>query len=146
MAIKPKPIVKRKLSYFEDQGSGLKKYPLLRAVYFDDTQRAIRILAEDPDQLNLPDPFGGLTATHIAIFRENKTLVELFAKHPLYKPQIKDNFGRRAVDMLDYTINQQIFNAIIEVTYPDEIRSLEDETYERGMSDGSVIPLKPKEP
>ena len=146
MTIKPKPIVKRKLSYFEDQGSGLKKYPLLRAVYFDDTEKATRILVDNPDQLNLPDPFGGLTATHIAVFRENETLVELFTKHPQYRPHIKDNFDRKAVDMLDYTVNQQIFEMIIDATYPDEMRALEDEAFEEGMVGGDVVPFKPREP
>lgn len=146
MTAKPKPIVKRKLSFFENRGSGLKKYPLLRAVYFDETERATKILAEDPDQLNLKDPFAGLTATHIAVFRGNETLVELFTKHPNYDPHIKDNFGRKAADMLDYTSNQQIFETMLDITYPDEMKELEDEEYEQGVSSGKILPLKPKEP
>jgi len=70
----------------------------------------------------------------------------MLAAHPLCDPHIADNFNRKAVDMLDYTTNQVIFEAIIDATYPDKMRELEDESYERGVSDGNVVPLKPKEP
>jgi len=60
--------------------------------------------------------------------------------------KIKDGFQRRPVDMLDYTINQEIFDMVMDATYPDEMRALEDEAYDEGRADNSVVPLKPKGP
>lgn len=67
----------RKLAYFEGRGLDLKRYQLLLAVYYDRFEQAQAILETDPDQLNLQDPYGGLTALHIAIFRQNPTMVQL---------------------------------------------------------------------
>lgn len=77
MSIKPKIKMTRKLAYFEGRGLDLKRYQLLLAVYYDRFEQAQAILETDPDQLNLQDPYGGLTALHIAIFRQNPTMVQL---------------------------------------------------------------------
>jgi ankyrin repeat protein len=146
MTLEPKRKNKQILGYFEDSGSKTKKYPLLSAVYNDRTQTAKKIVATDPDQINSQDPFAGLTALHIAIFRQNEILVDLLAKHPQADLQITDNFNRRAIDMLDYTANQRIFETIVDATYPEETRSLEDEAYEQGKTDDVIVPFKPKEP
>lgn len=136
----------RKLAYFEDRGSDLKRYQLLLAVYYDRLEQAQAILETDPDQLNLQDPYGGLTALHIAIFRQNPKMVRLLLGRREIDAQLADNFNRRAVDMLDYTVNQEIFEAVIEATYPDEMRGLEEEMFEEGVTDRTIVPLKPKGP
>ncbi len=146
MSIKPKPIMKRKLAYFEDRGSDLNKYPLILAVYYDQYDKAVQILKVDPDQLNKQDPYGGLTAFHIAIFRQNPKMIRMLLNQRGIDVTITDNFHRRAVDMLDYTINQEIFEMVMEATYPEEMRELEDEAYEKARQDETVIPLKPKGP
>ncbi len=146
MTLAPKRKMKRKLSYFEDSGSKLKKYPLIRAVYDDSTEKALKIIKIDPDQINLTDPFAGLTALHVAIFRQNETLVTSLAKHPISDLSIKDNFNRRSVDMLDYTTNQIIFEAVIDATYPEDMLELENLAYEQGKAENVITPFKPKDP
>jgi len=42
MSIKPKPIMKNTLAYFEDRGADLKTYSLLLAVYYDEFEKAHR--------------------------------------------------------------------------------------------------------
>jgi len=144
VTLQPKPKITRKLGYFTDRGSQTKKYSLISAVYSDKTQRAEKIIAADPDQINLTDPHSGLTALHIAIFRQNEILVTLLARHPQADKNIRDNFNRRAVEMLDYTTNQRIFETVIDASFPEEMRDLEDEKYEQGKADGSIVPFKPK--
>ncbi len=146
MSIKPKPIMKNTLAYFEDRGADLKTYSLLLAVYYDEFEKAQALLKSDPGQLNLQDPYAGLTALHIAIFRQNPKIVSLLLEQNGIDVKIKDGFQRRPVDMLDYTINQEIFDMVMDATYPDEMRALEDEAYDEGRADNSVVPLKPKGP
>ena len=146
MSIKPKKRMTRKLAYFEDSGSDLKRYQLLLAVYYDRLDQAQAILKTDPDQLNIQDPYGGLTAIHIAVFRQNPKMVELLLKQRDIDLNITDNFNRRPVDMLDYTVNQSIFEMMMDACYPDEMRALEDEAFDEGRADSTVVPLKPKGP
>jgi ankyrin repeat protein len=146
MSIKPKLIMKRKLAYFEDRGEDLKSFSLLLAVYNDQFEAATAILKADPAQLNSQDPYAGLTALHIAIFRQNPKIVSLLLEQDGIDVKIKDGFQRRPVDMLDYTINQEIFEMVMDATYPDEMRALDDEAYDAGRTDNSVVPLKPKGP
>jgi len=138
--------MKRKLAYFEDRGADLKTFSLLLAVYNDQFEAAKAILKADPAQLNSQDPYAGLTALHIAIFRQNPKTVRLLLEQDGIDVNIKDGFQRRPVDMLDYTINQEIFDMVMDATYPDEMRALEDEAYDEGRADNSVVPLKPKGP
>lgn len=135
-----------KLAYFEDRGSDLKQYSLLLAAYHDEYDKAAAILKSDSDQLNVQDPYAGLTALHIAIFRQNPKIVNLLLEQDGIDVKIKDGFQRRPVDMLDYTVNQEIFEMVMDATYPDEMRALEDEGYDEGRADSSVVPLKPKGP
>jgi ankyrin repeat protein len=146
MSIKPKPIMKRKLAYFEDRGSDMKVFSLLLAVYNDRFEDAEVILKAEPAQLNSKDPYAGLTALHIAIFRQNSKIVQLLLAQEGVDVRIKDGFGRRPVDMLDYTANQDIFDMIMDVTYPDTMRALENETLDEGLADGSIASFKPKGP
>ena len=146
MSIKPKLIMKRKLAYFEDRGSDLKSFSLLVAVYNDQLDAAATILETDPAQINSQDPYAGLTALHIAIFRQNQKMVRLLLEQAGIDVKIKDGFQRRPVDMLDYTLNQDIFDMVMDATYPDTMRALEDEAYDEGRADSSVVPLKPKGP
>lgn len=138
--------MKRKLAYFEDRGSDLKSFSLLLAVYNDQLDTATSILKADPAQLNIQDPYAGLTALHIAIFRQNPQMVRLLLDQTGIDVTIKDGFQRRPVDMLDYTVNQDIFDMVMDATYPDAMRALEDEAYDKGRADNSVVPLKPKGP
>ncbi len=146
MSIKPKPIMKRRLAYFEDRGADLKTFSLLLAVYNDQFEAAKSILKADPAQLNSQDPYAGLTALHIAIFRQNPKTVRLLLDHNGIDVTIKYGFQRRPVDMLDYTVNQEIFDLVMDATYPDEMRALDDEAYDEGRADNSIVPLKPKGP
>lgn len=146
MSIKPKPIMKKTIAYFEDRGADSTIYSLLLAVYFDEYERAEAILESDPDQINSQDPYAGLTALHIAIFRQNPKMVRLLFAQPNIRVDILDTFKRRAVDMLDYTANQEIFDMVMDATYPDEMRALDDEAYDEGRADSSVVPFKPKGP
>jgi len=138
--------MKRKLAYFEDRGSDLKSFSLLVAVYNDQLDAAATILETDPAQINSQDPYAGLTALHIAIFRQNQKMVRLLLEQAGIDVKIKDGFQRRPVDMLDYTLNQDIFDMVMDATYPDTMRALEDEAYDEGRADSSVVPLKPKGP
>jgi ankyrin repeat protein len=135
-----------KLAYFENRGSDLKQYSLLLAAYHDEYDKAAAILKSGSDQLNVQDPYAGLTALHIAIFRQNPKIVSLLLEQDGIDIKIKDGFQRRPVDMLDYTVNQEIFEMVMDATYPDEMRALEDEAYDEGRADSSVVPLKPKGP
>ena len=136
--------MKRRLAYFEERGADLKAFSLLLAVYNDQFEDAKAILKADPAQLNSQDPYAGLTALHIAIFRQNPKTVRLLLDQDGIDIKIKDGFRRRPVDMLDYTVNQEIFDMVMEATYPDEMRALEDEAYDEGRADNTVVPLKPK--
>lgn len=140
MSVQPKDKMQRKLGYFEDSGTDKKKLSLLRMAYFNATEKAKDIIKTDPDQINYQDPHAGLTTLHIAIFRQNVELVEILANHPRTKMELKDNFGRRSVDMLDYTINQKIFDAVMKAAYPEQIRTLET----RDNEGGNVTDFKPK--
>jgi hypothetical protein len=132
--------MKNTLAYFEDRGSDLKTYSLLLAVYYDEFEKAQVLLKSDPGQLNLQDPYAGLTALHIAIFRQNPKIVNLSLEQDGIDVKIKDSFQRRPVDMLDYTVNQEIFDMVMDASYPDEMRALEDEAYDEGRADNSVVP------
>ncbi len=146
MTGKLKPIMKRKLAYFEDRGSDLKNFALLRSVYFDDIEKAKAVLKADPAQLNRKDPYAGLTALHIAIFRQSPDMVKLLLGQPNIDLTIQDGFGRAPIDMLDYTTNQQIFSMMMEAVYPDEMRALEDEAFDEARADQTVASFKPKGP
>ena len=77
-------------------------YKLIRATYFNKTKTALELIENDPEQINRRDPYGGLTALHIAVFRQNEDIVRAVIQHPQHTSSIKDVFGRRAYDMLIY--------------------------------------------
>ncbi|MEM8541605.1 MAG: ankyrin repeat domain-containing protein, partial [Pseudomonadota bacterium] len=132
----------RKLGYFEDSGTDKKKYALILAAYYDRTETAKKLIQSDPDQINRQDPHSGLTALHIAVFRQNIELVEILTKHPRTDLSLKDVFGRRIVDMLEYTTNQELFTLVIDATYPDLMRDLESDD----ADENNVVTLRPPEP
>lgn len=138
--------MKRKLAYFEDRGSDMKVFSLLLAVYNDRFEDAEAILKAEPAQLNSQDPYAGLTALHIAIFRQNPKIVQLLLTQEGIDVRIKDGFGRRPVDMLDYTANQDIFDMVMDATYPDAMLALEDETFDHKVPVKTIIPYKPRGP
>lgn len=126
----------RARSLFADSGESTAKLPLIIAVYFDRTQVALDIIRSDPEQINLPEPYAGLTPLHIAVFRQNIALVEAIARHPIAKPGIEDRFGRTAIDLCAYTSNDMIFRAIIERTYQSALIALDNEV------DHAIVPFK----
>lgn len=135
----------RRLAYFEDRGSDAKNYPLLLAVYCDDYEKAKAVLEADPGQLNLQDPYAGLTALHIGIFRQNLQIVQLLLAQPGIQVMLKDVFGRRPVDMLDYTVNQQIFEVVMEATFAKELNLLQSSSG-RQANKKKILRFKPKGP
>ncbi len=153
MSIEPKKKMTRRLGYFEDSGIDRKKYALLIAAYRDDTETAKALIKSDPEQINRQDPHSGLTALHISIFRQNRELVGILAKHPQTKMDVKDNFKRRLVDMLDYTTDQEIFEAVMAASFSDTWAELDalvgkdgdDETVRKFNSKGkTIVSFKPK--
>lgn len=132
----------RKLGYFEDSGTDKKKYSLISAAYHERTETAKELIKSDPDQIIRQDPHSGLTALHIAVFRQNIELVEILAKHPRTDLSLKDVFGRRVVDILEYTTNQELFTLVMDATYPDLMRDLEADA----DSINNVVTLKPPKP
>jgi len=146
MSVEPKPKqqLQNLLGHFERSGDNTLTHQLIKAVYNENVDLAQKIVKADPDQINTQDPFAGLTPLHIAIFWGNRSLVSLIANHPVTDFNLKDNFERRVVDMLDYTIDQYIFKLIMDRTYPDLMRAVESEEYEKGMSSGVIKPLKPE--
>ncbi len=143
---KPKSGAKNILSHLSDRGASTKKYSLIRAVYNDRNEQAEKILKADPDQISLQDPFAGLTALHIAIFRQNERLVTLLAAHPSCNLTLKDNFGRIPADMLIYTTNWNIFHTVMTATHPEKMRTLEEDDFEEGLKSGKIVPLKKPKP
>lgn len=135
-----------RLGYFRDSGENRKKYALITAVYYERVEIAKALVLSDPDQINVQDPHSGLTPLHIAIFRQNRELVQLLAPHRQCDPMIRDAFNRRAVDMLDYTSDQFIFETVMDAAYPDALRELQDEAYDEAKATGRIVPFKPKEP
>lgn len=135
----------RTLGYFDDSGIDRKLYRLIIAAYNDETDKALALIEEDPDQINRQDPHSGLTALNIAIFRQNAELVTALAQYPKSDTKLKDTFGRRPVDMLDYTQNQEIFEAIMDATYPESMQELKEISREdEGKGQASVVAFKPK--
>ncbi|MBB4305117.1 hypothetical protein GGD81_004185 [Rhodobium orientis] len=138
MSLAPRPVSPIRRSIFSDSGERTAKLSLISAVYYDRTTQASDIIESDPDQINLQDPFAGLTALHIAIFRQNATIVERIAKHPVTRIELEDKFGRRAIDMCVYTQNEAIFRAVFERTFRTEMIALDV-----GDS-GPIIPFRPE--
>lgn len=145
MIAKPQPKPTRPLSFLSDSGTSSAKLDLLATVYRDQTETALQLIASDPDQINEQDPYTGLTSLHIAIFRQNRDVVERLVHHRQTDLKRRDNFGRSIVDMLDYTADQMIFDWVIEAFYPEQVRSLDDESYEQGRSSGTIVPLNPRQ-
>ncbi len=136
MSLAPRPIPPARRSIFSDSGEQTAKLSLISAVYYDRTKQASDIIDTDPDQINLQDPFAGLTALHIAIFRQNALIVERIAKHPITRIDIEDKFGRKAIDMCVYTGNEGIFRTVFERTYRVELLTLDI------GDDGPVVPFR----
>lgn len=114
MSALPKLKPKRTPFHLEpDGGAQLATYSLIRAVYNDRFDQARDILKANPEQINLQEPFAGLTALHIAIFRQNEDIVKLLADHPRCDITLKDNFQRTAADMLVYTANTAVFDTVM---------------------------------
>lgn len=125
MSTRPLPRSVPKRPLFPDRGERTAKLTLLREVYFDRTESAEAIIASDPDQINLQDPFAGLSALHVAIFRQNVAIVRSLASHPVTDVHITDRFGRRPIDMCLYTRNPAIFDAVAARTFQAALLDLE---------------------
>lgn len=119
----------------------LATYSLIRAVYNDRFDQARDILKANPEQINLQEPFAGLTALHIAIFRHNEEIVKLLAEHPRCDIGLKDNFQRTALDMMVYTTNQAIFDTVMQRAYTEQERAWAGETFKHGATPENIISL-----
>lgn len=145
MSAHPKPKPKRTPFHLEpDSGAQLATYSLIRAVYNDRFEQARDILKANPEQINLQEPFAGLTALHIAIFRQNEDIVTLLAEHPRCDIAIKDNFQRTAADMLVYTANQAVFDTVMCRAYTDQERAWLEEASGESVVSRVVLPLRPR--
>jgi len=145
MSALPKPKPKRTPFHLEpDDGVQLATYSLIRAVYNDRIEQARDILGASPEQINLQEPFAGLTALHIAIFRQNVDIVKLLAEHPRCDLTLKDNFQRSAIDMLIYTANRAIFDTLMRRAYPEQERALESGDFRQKTAAGTVVQMRPK--
>ena len=142
MSALPKPKPKRTPFHLEPgSGAQLATYSLIRAVYNDRLDQARDILKASPEQINNQEPFAGLTALHIAIFRQNEEMVVLLANHPRCDLTLKDNFQRTAADMLVYTAKQTIFDIVVRYAHPQQERAWNyGGSYESGPS-GTVVPI-----
>jgi len=145
MGSKPKQIITQKLEYFNDRGRDLKAYSLIMAVYYENLQLTQSILKSEPDQINSQEPYADMSPIHVAIFRQNLEIVETLLKVPNIKLHQKDNFGREPIDMLDYTINQAIFESVLAATYPNEMNDLVVQISEETESDLKIIPFRTKD-
>ncbi len=146
MAVNPLKKMEQKLSYFEDSGPTRQKYPLIMAVYHNATDLAEKLIREDPAQINDQDPYAGLSPLHIAIFRQNVRIIGILLKQPTINLRLRDSFGRRAQDFLDYTVDPEIHRLITNACYPDAIRRLEDEALDQAIAEGKIVRWKPEEP
>lgn len=92
----------------------------LQAAQIGDTGIAEACLARHPDCVNSQDPHSGVTALHIAIVRQDVAFVDLLTSLPGCDAWLRDRFNRAAADMLTYTSNQKIFDAVMAKAYPEQ--------------------------
>ena len=111
MSAQPKPKWKpgRPLHLEPVQGGSLQVYPLIRAAWMDQVEEARAILKADPAQITVQDPYAGLTALHIAVFRGNVEMVELLVRFPGCDLDRTDNFGRTPTALMVYNTNASLF-------------------------------------
>jgi hypothetical protein len=136
MSAVPLPKIPLRRSLFSDAGERTAKLPLIEAVYFDRTQRAEAIIESDPAQINLQEPFAGLSALHIAVFRQNVVIVRKLTDHPVTDMNLADRFGRKPIDMCLYSTQAEIVEAITNRTYRAAILELK-----QGDASG-IIPIR----
>ena len=119
MTIKTKEKMESLKRLFDKPDVDKELYKLIRATYFDRTETALELIENDPEQINRRDPYSGLTALHIAVFRQNEDIVRAIIDHPDHDISIKDKFGRRACEMLMYNRNSEIFTMVFNDTNPE---------------------------
>jgi ankyrin repeat protein len=117
MTALPKYEAREQLAFFTDRYSERKPVLLVIAAYYERYEQAVAILRDDPEQIRAREPFAGLTALHIAIFRGHLPLVKLLAEHPRADLKARDNFGRRPVDMCIYSADAAVFEIIGKIIY-----------------------------
>jgi len=137
MSLAPRSKSAHRASLFSDTGEQTARLSLFQAVFFDRTKSALDIIKTDADQINLQEPFADLTSLHLAIFRQNLSVVRNICEHPVTQIDLKDRFGRKAIDMCVYTSNEDIFHAVLERTYQGPLLQLD-----RG-DDSGVVPFRP---
>lgn len=136
MSLAPKPHAKLAALFSSDRGARTQQLELFVEVFYNRTESALAIIENDPNQINVQEPFSNLTTLHLAVFRQNVRVVEAITRHPVTDIAIRDGFGRRAVDMCIYTSNNDIIEAIFARTYQREDILLE------GGDDGPVVPFR----
>jgi hypothetical protein len=136
MSFAPKPRPKLATLFSSDRGARTQQLELFVEVFFNRTDSALTIIENDPQQINVQEPFSQLTTLHLAVFRQNVLVVEAITQHPITDIAIRDGFGRRAIDMCIYTSNEDIIEAVFARTYQREDVLLD------GGGDGPVVPFR----
>lgn len=136
MSLAPKPRPKLAALFSSDRGARTQQLELFVEVFYNRTESALAIIENDPNQINVQEPFSNLTTLHLAVFRQNVRVVEAITMHPITDIAIRDGFGRRAIDMCIYTSNEDIIEAVFSRTYQREDLMLE------GDGDGPVVPFR----
>ncbi|MFN3226826.1 MAG: hypothetical protein ACE360_11325 [Hyphomicrobiales bacterium] len=136
MSLAPKPRPNLNALFSSDRGARTKKLSLFIEVFFNRTEPALAIIQNDPEQINVQEPFSELTTLHLAIFRQNERIVDALTAHPVTDVMIKDSFGRRAIDMCVYTTNEGLIEAVFARTYQRADLQLE------GGNEGPVVPFR----
>lgn len=91
----------------------------LRAALHGDAE-TVRDLAETyPLVVNAQDGITGCTALHFGIFAQHREVVSFLAEHADFNIELRDRFNRSAADMLTYTSDRAIFEAVMRRLDPD---------------------------
>ncbi len=136
MSLAPKPRPKLAALFSSDRGARTQQLELFVEVFYNRTEPALAIIENDPQQINVQEPFSQLTTLHLAVFRQNLRVVEAITRHPVTDITVQDGFGRLAIDMCIYTSNDEIIEAVFARTYQREDLMLE------GGDDGPVVPFR----
>ncbi|MCU7846955.1 MAG: hypothetical protein KZQ89_02950 [Candidatus Thiodiazotropha sp. (ex Lucinoma kastoroae)] len=75
------------------------EFDIIRGAINCDYNEVDNALKENPDCINDRDWRNGMTAAHISILQENFEMFSDLMQQPHYDPDIKDNHGRRALDL-----------------------------------------------
>lgn len=106
----------------DTDGSGSGETSLFRAIEAGDTTLAIRLIESGTCDLNERDRSIGLTPLHLAVYQSNLAVVQALVGKPQTNYSVKDNYGRSAVDMLEYCRDREVTRVLLEAAYPTTLR------------------------